>query len=116
MQIEKQLPQATYWYKQGLMKIAEDQDIGIPEAAVVATADILLNAAEKQDLIPEVIAACLQLNPGQLYTQGLKGIAQVTERLQEAVEISVKQAIASKADEHIKPILRAFRYLTGKSI
>ena len=107
-------------YVSGLERIAEKGGISIPEASIQAIDDAIKFTAvrNKSQLLPEVItdivAAAEELNPGILYTQGLRSLANSDEIFATATTLALTDATASGSTEHFEPIRAAFKFLTGK--
>lgn len=104
---------ATYWYARGIERVAETHGISIPEATIIGITPGPHNVVTPEDTA-DALDAHASLNPGHMYIQGLRAMSNVTEVLSDATKRAVTQAEKVSADEHIKSITAAFRYLTGK--
>jgi hypothetical protein len=101
-------------YTNGLQAIADQQQISIPEATIFALNDIRAQKKEKE--LSFVLDAAQLLDPGILYTQGLRKLAGTTPVLRISTLAAISNLNQVHAEEHISPTKQAFTWLTGQQI
>ena len=105
---------SLYWYEQGLKKIAETGNIGIPEASLIALNDSIAN--NRAEIIPDILATASTLNPGDTYVLGLRRLARTDESLITATHKALNDAKSSGSTEHFSPISAACTWLIGRTV
>lgn len=100
---------------EGLIGIAEKTNRSIPQVAIEAIRDIRENGCE-DGLVSsqDVIGAAISLDPGATYTEGLLSISGANDAIRKAGQSQIQDCRKNKQEEHIEPIEKASRYLTGR--
>ena len=107
--------QATDIAVYGLLGLAEKNRRPISEEAVVQARRIIELGQDGGTVSSaDVLAAAESLNPGDLYVQGLRGIAKVEGVLKRTTKKQIRGMVENHQEEHVEPTKKAFRFLTGR--